>query len=138
MLSVERKFFSEQQFMDTNHHQYTGRLSTEDVSVKTEFSAAAGWQVEYQQTGKGSFEGWFDICTQNEVIITRQFSNRAWVGRGTPPENYIPFLIPIAGGEDSVFQGRTLGDTDLFMMCPGSVGSLLVSYNSYLLGINIP
>jgi AraC family ethanolamine operon transcriptional activator len=124
--------------MDTNHHRSTVRLSTEDVSVKTEFSAVAGWQAEYQQTGKGSFEGWIDICTQNEVIITRQFSNRAWIGRGTPPEDYISFLIPVAGGERSVFQGRTLGDTDLFMMCPGSEGSLAVSDNSYLLGINIP
>jgi AraC family ethanolamine operon transcriptional activator len=138
MLSIERKFISEQQFMNTNPNQNTVRLSTEDLSVFTEFSATAGWQVAYQQTGKGSFEGWFDICTQNDVVITRRFTNRAWIGRGTSPENCISFLIPIAGGEDCVFQGRTLGDTDLFMMSPGSEGSLVVSDNSYLLGINIP
>jgi AraC family ethanolamine operon transcriptional activator len=124
--------------MDTNCHRNTVRLRTEDVSVFNEFSAAAGWQAEYQQTGKGSFEGWFDICAQNDIVITRQFSNRAWVGRGTPPEDYIPFLIPIAGSEDCIFQGRTVGNTDVFMMCPGSEGSLAVSDNSYLIGINIP
>lgn len=95
-----------------------------DCSQIADWSQKVGWDVDYQQVGRGVFEGKFSTASCGNLRVTQQYCNRELAARGVPPHGMMSVLLPLHAENQTVIQGRALGENDAAVMAAGSEGLL--------------
>lgn len=90
-----------------------------DCSQVTDWSREVGWDIEYHQVGKGTFEAWFDTCTCEQFRLTNESCNRETVIFGSPPHDMVAVVIPTSNGPLGVYEGTTLRPSDVIVLRAG-------------------
>ena len=97
-----------------------------DCSQIADWSRQVGWDIEYQQVGRGNFDAWFCAGSCQELRLTNQMCNREMVICGGPPHDMIAVVLPSGRGHLGVYEGKTLRRNDAVVLCPGD-GRVLCS-----------
>jgi AraC family ethanolamine operon transcriptional activator len=113
-------------------------MSTGDCEEFTAWSRLVGWDTDYKQLGKGNFSGWYEPCISPGLRIGHRYSSREMVVYGTPPSECVPLIIPLNQVDKGSFQGRTLGDDNALLMCPGSEAVYHSPAHLHILTVSIP
>jgi AraC family ethanolamine operon transcriptional activator len=97
-----------------------------DCSQIADWSRAVGWDIEYQQISRGTFDAWFCVASCQELRLTNQWCNREMVICGCPPRDMLAMVLPSGRDHLGVYEGRTLGRYDAVGLFPGD-GRVLCS-----------
>ena len=109
-----------------------------DCSQVADWSREIGWDVDYQQLGRGTFNGRFSTAICGQLRVTSEFCNRELAMRGAPPRGTISVALPIGTGHRGVFQGAELGENEAIFLCPGSGGFLKSPRDLRMFTLSVP
>ena len=109
-----------------------------DCSQIAEWSRDIGWDVDYQQVGRGAFEGKFSTTFCGSLRVTQQYCNRELAARGVPPPGMMSVLLPSDADNRTVIQGKALGKNDAAVMAAGSVGFLKSPCDLRMCTVSVP
>ncbi len=109
-----------------------------DCSQIADWSQEIGWDVDYQQVGRGAFDGRFSTAYCGDMRITRQFCNRALEARGVPPHGMMSVLLPLPGKNQTFIQGRALGENKAAVMAASSEGLLRSPRDLRMYTVSVP
>tara|TARA_R110000850_G_scaffold60079_4_gene138171 strand:+ start:1550 stop:2482 length:933 start_codon:yes stop_codon:yes gene_type:complete len=102
------------------------------------WSKAVGWETDYRQIGKGSFEAWFDTSVTAEFRAVEQFCSKSMAVTGAPPQGHLPILMVLNEGSRGRFQGRELKEGQAVAMCPGSESTFQTPEDLHMLTVALP
>lgn len=109
-----------------------------DCSQIADWSRDIGWDVDYQQVGRGAFEGKFSTAFCGSLRVTQQYCNRELAARGVPPPGMMSVLLPSDADNRTVIQGKALGKNDAAVMAAGSVGFLKSPRDLRMCTVSVP
>ena len=109
-----------------------------DCSQIADWSRDIGWDVDYQQVGRGAFEGKFSSAFCGSLRVTQQYCNRELAARGVPPPGMMSVLLPSDADNRTVIQGKALGKNDAAVMAAGSVGFLKSPRDLRMCTVSVP
>ena len=91
----------------------------DDCSQVAHWSNSVGWDVEYQQVGRGAFRSWFCAALWGDFTFTNQWCNRELVICGCPPADMLAFVLPSGPTQLGTFEGRQLGHSEATVLVAG-------------------
>jgi AraC family ethanolamine operon transcriptional activator len=109
-----------------------------DSSQLADWSCQAGWDIEYQQVGRGSFSGWFTATVGDQLVFTNQFCNRELLICGCPHEYGVALVLPVSDSRLGSYEGRPLGLTDAIFLLPDDERVLRTPDNLRACTISVP
>ena len=90
-----------------------------DCSQVADWSRQVGWDIDYQQVGRGSFNSWFSVASCERLLLTNQFCNRETVIDGSPPPDMVAVVLPAGNSPLGVYEGTTLRPNDALVLLSG-------------------
>ena len=98
--------------MNGSSHQPLISAHAIDCSQVADWSREVGWDIEYQQVGRGAFDAWFCFASCQELRLTNQVCNREMVICGCPPRDMLAMVLPSGRDHLGIYEGRTLSRND--------------------------
>ena len=95
-----------------------------DCSQVADWSRQVGWEIDYQQVGRGFFNAWFTTASCERLRFTNQFCNREIVICGSPPQDMVAVVLPSGVGPLGVYEGTALRPTDAIVLSSGDARCL--------------
>jgi AraC family ethanolamine operon transcriptional activator len=90
-----------------------------DCSQVADWSRDVGWDIEYQQVGRGNFDAWFTAASCQRLRLTNQRCNRETIICGAPPQEMVAVVLPAGPGHLGVFEGTELCPNTAIVLLPG-------------------
>lgn len=124
--------------MATIEQELPERLVTHDCDEFNDWSKLIGWDTDYRQLGAGDFEAWFEPNICAAMRIGKRYCNRSVSVIGSPPQDYVPIILPLNRGANGIFQGDNIGSNAAAMMCPGSEAVYRSPSKHNLMTLSVP
>lgn len=112
--------------VNSSQTQPPGSVEAIDCSQIEDWSREVGWDIDYQQVGKGAFHARFFAASCADLKITSQLCNREMMMCGSPPRDMLAVVLPTGSAHLGTYEGRTLGRNDAIILYPGD-GRMLCS-----------
>ena len=109
-----------------------------DCRQFVDWSVHTGWQTDYQQIGRGAFEGALTVTFAGDVQVNHCRFNRELVIHASPPEGSVSFVVPCSAGRRGVAQGFELEPQHVLMAPSGAEGFLKTAENLAYYVVVIP
>ena len=101
----------------------------EDCRQFVDWSEHTGWQTDYQQIGKGTFDGSLMVTFAGDIQINHCRFNRELIIHASPPEGSVSFIVPCSGGRRGIAQGIEWEPYHVLMAPSGAEGFLKTAEN---------
>ena len=108
-----------------------------DCSQIAEWSRAIGWDIDYQQFGRGTFDADFSAVGCGQLRITRQVCNRDVAIQGVPPKDMLSVILPMESNHLGVYQGVRLQEHEGIILSPETDGFLISPHSLWVSSVSI-
>ncbi len=123
--------------MDAISERFT-TTGAKDCSEIAAWSEEIGWDVDYQQVGRGAFDGAFSATVCGDIRVTQQYCSRELAALGAPPKGMVSILLPSYAARGTIISGRSLGQLDACVMAPNSEGFLRSPAHLGMCTVSVP
>jgi AraC family ethanolamine operon transcriptional activator len=96
------------------------------------------WEADYQQLGRGAFEGRYKLFQSETLSVTNQTCNQEMAVTGVCPADEIPLFVVTNKGERGRFNGKRLLDNEAFVMRAGKEGVYRTPRHLRMINLQIP
>lgn len=107
-----------------NHFLLNQPIPIDDCQQLDAWGAITGWQSDYQQVGRGKFDGRLTVGFQGDFQINRCVYNRELLIHASPPKGMLSLVVPYSPGRRGLIQGRELEHAELVVVPCGAEGFL--------------
>ena len=114
------------------------RLDTRECAELNALSKLNDWEADYQQLGRGAFEGRFNLYQSERLRVTDQTCNQEMAVAGVCPADEIPLFLVTNKAERGSFNGKRLLENEAFVMRAGKEGFYRTPRDLRMINLQIP